>query len=124
MSSEKQTAVLLLAHGSRRQEANDDLCKLADMLKAENRYAIVEYAYLELAPPSIPEGAVKCVEQGAERVLMMPWFLSAGRHVAEDLEAFRQEFEQTYPDVEFKVCQPLGLHPAMIDIVLDRLKEE
>lgn len=115
--------MLLLAHGSRRQEANDDLCKLADMLRAQEKYEIVEHAYLELALPSIPEGAAQCVARGAEEVLMMPWFLSSGRHVAEDLEAFKADFEEKWPEVHFKVCPPLGLHPAMLDIISDRLEE-
>ncbi|MEZ6044409.1 MAG: CbiX/SirB N-terminal domain-containing protein [Planctomycetaceae bacterium] len=117
------TAVLLIAHGSRRQAANDDLIKLADQLRAEGSYPIVQHAFLELAEPSIPQGAAACVEQGAIRVLMMPWFLSSGRHVADDLEEFCRQFSEEYPHATFTVCPPLGLHPAMLTIIHDRLKE-
>ncbi|MAT16187.1 MAG: cobalamin biosynthesis protein CbiX [Planctomyces sp.] len=117
------TAVLLIAHGSRRQEANADLIELATQLRNQGTYPIVQYAFLELAEPSIPQGAAACVEQGAVQVLMMPWFLSSGRHVADDLTEFCRQFSEEYPHASFHVCEPLGLHPAMLTIINDRLQE-
>ncbi|MSR56404.1 MAG: cobalamin biosynthesis protein CbiX [Planctomycetaceae bacterium] len=114
-------AVLLIAHGSRRQEANDDLPKLAEILRARGLYPIVETAYLELAPPDICTGGARCVAQGAKRVKLLPYFLSAGAHVREDLERFRGELAQQFPLVEFELCPHLGLHPLMVEIVVDRL---
>ncbi|MDA1165061.1 MAG: CbiX/SirB N-terminal domain-containing protein, partial [Planctomycetota bacterium] len=71
------TAVLLIAHGSRRADANYDLVVIADLLRDEGEYSIVVASYLELAVPSIPDGARQCVAAGADCVLMMPYFLSA-----------------------------------------------
>ena len=117
------TAVLLIAHGSRRAEANDDLVRLADILRAKGLYPIIETAYLELAAPDIPAGAATCVRLGATEVKLLPYFLSAGAHVVEDLERLRCELTARYPRVKFELCQPLGLHPLMIEIVLDRLRD-
>lgn len=114
------TAVLLIAHGSRRAEANRDLAQLAKQL---GEYPIVEAAYLELAEPTIATGALQCVKQGAGRVLMLPYFLSAGTHVTADLERHRRELAAAHPDVEFRLCPPLGLHPLMTEIVRARLEE-
>ncbi len=121
--SQTPSAVLLIAHGSRRAEANHDLTELAAKLKASGRYAIVECSYLELAKPTISEGGRRCVEQGAESVLMLPYFLSAGTHVTADLEYDRLQLAAEYPAVVFQLCPPLGLHPLMTEIVLDRLRE-
>lgn len=120
----ESTAVLLIAHGSRRAEANADLVHLAGMLRSRGEYAIVETAYLELAEPTIPQGAAACAARGARRVLMLPFFLSAGSHVVDDLQRHRRELSAAHPDVEFRLCPPLGLHPLMLDIVLDRLSQE
>ena len=116
-------AVLLIAHGSRRQQANEDLVQLADRVRARGGYSAVEIAYLELARPDIPEGIANCVKRGAARVLMLPYFLSAGSHVTDDLERYRREASEQYPQVEFRLCRPLGLHPLMIDLVMTRLAE-
>ncbi|HLJ09907.1 MAG TPA: CbiX/SirB N-terminal domain-containing protein [Planctomycetaceae bacterium] len=117
----KPTAVLLIAHGSRRSEANDDLVRLADVIRGKRLYPIVETAYLELVEPGIASAGEKCVALGATRVKLLPYFLSAGAHVAEDLEQYRRELAGRFPDVVFELCPPLGLHPLMIEIVLDRL---
>ena len=123
-ADQSRTAALLIAHGSRRAEANADLVKLADAVRATSQFGIVEIAYLELAQPDIPAGADACVSRGAQRVLMMPYFLSAGVHVRNDLQKFQQNFREKYPGVEFDVCEPLGLHPKLVEVVIERLREK
>jgi sirohydrochlorin ferrochelatase len=112
---------LLIAHGSRRPEANADLVRLADILRARTEYSIVETSYLDVVEPGIVVGGASCVRQGATHVRMLPYFLSAGAHVVEDLEHHRLELSRQFPHVAFELCPHLGLHPLMIEIVLDRL---
>ncbi len=115
------TAILMIAHGSRVPAANADLRRLAEQVAAQRPADLIECAYLELAEPTIPAGLEACVQRGATRVLMLPYFLSAGAHVQRDLEEHRQVFSQKYPDLEFRCCPPLGPHPLLVEIVLDRL---
>jgi len=116
-------AILLIAHGSRRAAANADLVEVAAALQSRLPGQIVSIAYLELAPPDIPQGLEICLEQGATSIRMLPYFLSAGAHVTHDLETFCREFRNRHPNVECRLCPPLGLHPLMIDILLARLEE-
>ena len=121
--SELPTAVLLIAHGSRRASANEDLVQLAGLVAERGQFEIVEVSYLELLEPTISTGGRTCVERGAWRVLMLPYFLSAGVHVVTDLEEQRQKLAAQFPSVEFVLCPHLGLHPLMAEIVLARLCE-
>jgi len=116
-------AVLLIAHGSRRPEANQDLLILAERLRQSGSWTQVVPCFLELAVPDIPAGGRIAAESGAGLVLMMPYFLSAGAHVTSDLEAFRTQLNAAHPDCRFALCPHLGLHPLMLDIVADRLQE-
>ena len=116
-------AALLIAHGSRRQAANDDLHRLTEMVVDRGGFDVVEPAFLELAQPDIPAAAARCVERGATEVKMLPYFLSMGVHVAEDLEEHRAAFKQQYPEVTFTVLPPLGLHPRLVEVVMERLAE-
>ncbi len=118
-----QTAVLLIAHGSRRAAANQDLVQLAQQVADSGGYQIVEVSYLELAEPDIAAGGRNCVRRGARRVLLMPYFLSAGVHVVNDMEEQRSALSAEFPEVEFILCPHLGLHPLMVEIVLGRLVE-
>jgi sirohydrochlorin ferrochelatase len=117
------TAVLLIAHGSRRASANEDAQHVARKLQATGEYAFVTAGYLELASPTIPEAAGVCVDRGARRVLLLPYFLSAGTHVVDDLRTFCTTLSETYPHVTFELCPPLGLHPLMLQILRERLQE-
>ncbi len=117
------SAILLIAHGSRRAAANADLVQLAELVRSRRPEEIVEIAYLELAEPTIPQGAARCVARGATQVRMSPFFLSAGTHIAEDLTGFQTEFTARYPSVQFRLCPPLGLHPLLVEALLERMGE-
>src|SRR5438132_11262784 len=108
-----KTALLLIAHGSREAEANADLCRLAVEMRNRGRYGIVEASFLELAEPDILEGARRCVAQGAEAVILLPYFLSAGVHVIRDLTDARSMLAKEYSKVSFRLAQPLGPHPLL-----------
>src|SRR4029077_9514926 len=97
-----KTALLLLAHGSRHAEANEDLRHVAGEMLRRGGFDVVEAAYLEVAEPSALEGGARCVRQGARRVVMLPYFLSAGVHVRRDLAALRDELAAGFAEVEFR----------------------
>ena len=118
-----KTALLLIAHGSRHSEANDDLHDLVRRLRLAGRYAVVEAAFLELAEPTIEDGGRRCAEQGADRVILLPYFLSAGVHVRRDLQAHRDRLAHTFPAVAFALAEPLGRHPLLVDVVTQRAAE-
>jgi sirohydrochlorin ferrochelatase len=114
-------ALLLIAHGSRSADANADLLHLAEELRDE--YPVVVASYLELAPPTIDDGARECVARGAGRVVLVPYFLSAGVHVRRDLTEARDRLAAEFPRVEFRLAEPLGRHPLLLEVVRQRVGE-
>jgi sirohydrochlorin ferrochelatase len=117
------TAVLLIAHGSREPSANADLHELAARLSAAGDHPIVVACFLELAEPDIPTGGDRCVARGVTRVLMVPYFLSAGVHLRRDLTAARDELNGRHPGVEFRLGPPLGPHLLLDSLVAARIRE-
>jgi sirohydrochlorin ferrochelatase len=118
------TALLLMAHGSREAEANDDLYYVAAEMRKRGDFANVEAAFLEHAEPSIMVGGARCVEQGARCVVMLPYFLSAGVHVRRDLTAHREALAARFPEVTFRLAEPLGQHPHLLEVVAARAFEK
>ena len=116
-------AILLIAHGSRRSEANADLEHIAEALRHRPDSPLVECSYLELAPPTIGVGGAACVERGATDVVLLPYFLSPGVHVREDLLTARNALAERFPHVAFQLAEPLGRHPLLLTIVEDRIRE-
>jgi sirohydrochlorin ferrochelatase len=121
--SQRRDALLLIAHGSRRPEANADLEYLADQLRTRGSYSIIQIAYLELASPTIETGGALCVERGATHVILLPYFLSPGKHVVEDLAAARDKLTERFPAVHFALAEPLGRHPLLLDVLEERARE-
>ena len=117
-----KTALLLIAHGSREPEANADLDHVAEGLRGRG-HEIVESSFLELAEPDIEEGGRRCVARGAGRVVLVPYFLSAGVHVRRDLTQARQVLARRFPGVEFRLAEPLGRHPLLLEVVAERARE-
>jgi sirohydrochlorin ferrochelatase len=116
-------ALLLIAHGSRKDEANDDLHEVVEEMRARGTFAIVEGAFLELAQPTIEESAARCVAQGTDRIVLLPYFLSAGIHVRQDLADIRDRLAARYSPVQFHLAEPLGPHPLLLDIIASRIRE-
>jgi sirohydrochlorin ferrochelatase len=118
----RRVALLLIAHGSRRPEANADLDHVAAALRGRGRYPVVQVSFLELAEPSIETGGVMCVNAGATDVILLPYFLSPGKHVVEDLAAARDRLADRFPAVRFVLAEPLGRHPLILDVLELRAK--
>lgn len=113
--------ILLIAHGSRQAQANDDLHFFAQQLQ-QNGYPITVASYLELAEPDILSGAEECIARGADRLIMVPYFLSAGVHVQRDLTQARATLAQRYPGLCFQLAEPLGRHALLLKILTERIE--
>jgi sirohydrochlorin ferrochelatase len=112
-----------MAHGSRIPEANQAVHEIAALVKKMSGYDIVEVSFRELHAPNIQQGIDACVAQGAERILLIPYFLYMGAHVLEDLPAELAEARQRHPRVEMAMGKHLGVHRKLAEIVVDRIAE-
>jgi sirohydrochlorin ferrochelatase len=114
-------ALLLVDHGSRRREAIDQFEALARMLRDRVTDEIVLTAHLELVPPTIGEGIDACVSTGADTIIVHPYFLGPGRHTIRDIPDQVAEAAKRHPKVQIRISPPLGLHPKLVDVILDRV---
>lgn len=115
-------AVIIVDHGSRRKESNLMLNEFVAMFKEKTKYPIVEPAHMELAEPSIRDAFASCVHQGAQRVIVSPFFLFPGRHWNQDIPSLTAEAAKEHPGISYVVTAPLGLHELLVDVVNDRIK--
>jgi len=118
-----ELGVLLIGHGSRADGANDGMHRVAERLREQGKYDVVEVGFMIRNFPSIEDGAAICVAKGARTVLLIPYFLHTGLHMIEDLPNAVPRLEKLHPGVRFTLGQPMGSHPALADIVADRIQE-
>ncbi len=116
-------ALLLLAHGSRRQSSNDEIRALAARVRerAAGGLQLIAPAFLELEEPSIGAAIDQAVAAGADDILLFPLFLTAGRHVAEDIPAIVREAQARHPAVTLELKPHLGAASGLTDLVLNEL---
>src|ERR1700685_2163214 len=104
-----QTGIVIVDHGSRRAESNQMLEQVAAMFgeRFRERYGIVEPAHMELAEPSIATAYARCVERGANRVVVVPFFLGPGKHWTQDIPRLTAEAAEKFPGTQYHVAPTL-----------------
>jgi sirohydrochlorin ferrochelatase len=114
-------ALVLIAHGSRRQASNQEVMQLASRLQqsAGDRYQLIEAGFLEIAEPSIPEAIETCIQSGATSIVVVPYFLAAGRHVAEDIPQIVKPVAEQHPQVTIRISEHIGMSDSMTRLILD-----
>lgn len=122
LSENPVQGVIIVDHGSRRDASNQMLHAAAASFALDGIYPIVEPAHMELAEPDIATAFRRCVERGAEQVIVFPYFLSPGRHWQQDIPQLVAAAAANYPGVSWIVTAPFGLHPDMNGIIRDRIQ--
>lgn len=120
-ASRPMRSLLLVAHGSRRQESNDEVRALTRRLaqQAGDAFGHVDCGFLELAEPSIPDGIQGCIDAGATEVVVVPYFLSAGRHVAEDIPAEVKIKQDQHPGIRIEIAPYLGAADEVAGLLIN-----
>jgi len=122
------TGIVIVDHGSRREASNlmlEQFVELFVQLKAQ--YPIVEPAHMEIARPSIADAVARCVERGARRVAVCPYFLAPGKHWHKDIPELTQaacvavQGKTEAGVIPWVVTAPIGLMPLMADVIENRL---
>lgn len=111
--------LLLVDHGSRRSEANAMVSELADRIAGLRPDALVSFAHLELAEPSIADGVADLARRGATAITVILLFLTDGRHAREDVPRLA-EAAATAHGIAVRVGPPLGVSDALAELLLAR----
>lgn len=117
----ESTAVLLVGRGSSDPDANSDLAKVARLYYEGRGHPLVESAFVSLAVPSVDQGLERLRRLGAERVVVVPYFLFTGileRRIHEQARAFAAQ-----TGLEIRSAGYLGPDDRIAALVLERYRE-
>jgi sirohydrochlorin ferrochelatase len=117
------TGFIVFAHGSRVEEANRAVRDIAARLAGAGQH-LVEAAFLELGQPDLDGAAKLLADRGASRIIVIPYFLTLGTHLQRDLPRLvKQTAAKLGGRVSVEVTAPLDGHPALLDVLLDRVQQ-
>ncbi|MFO1462744.1 MAG: CbiX/SirB N-terminal domain-containing protein [bacterium] len=117
---QKRRAVVLVAHGSRLEAANEEVRQVAARLEERLETPVVA-AFLELAAPDIPTGIDLALAKSPREILVLPYFLTQGRHVQEDIGAPLAAKARAYPETSIRLLDYLGKDGALVELLAERL---
>jgi sirohydrochlorin ferrochelatase len=114
------TALTLFAHGSLLAAANDAVRETAVRLEAASGY-FTEASFLELADPDLPRAVERLIGRGASEIIVLPYLLAPGKHLSRDLPRIVDQLREAHKGVHIRLAEGLDGHPALVDILLDRV---
>lgn len=86
--SDKKTGILLLSHGSRLDDGEEVIKAYKEMYEEEFPDMPVEYGFMEIRKPGIPETINKLTnENDLEKIIVVPVFVAHGLHTKRDIPA-------------------------------------
>ena len=119
----EKKAVLIVGHGSRLRYFQRPMEKLVHDLRKNKQYKKVYCCYLEITPPSLGDAIKASVEDGAEEILILPYFLLMGNHVKFDIPNIVKQAQKKYQSrAKLKLCPYLGYDEKILEVVQERLK--
>jgi len=119
----RDEAIILMGHGSRVPGAGNDMEKVVKRLKQKYGYLRVEICFVSRLGPHFPEVFEKCANQGAKKVLVIPYFLHEGLHLLLDIPEMMQKEAKKFPYVKLILGKSLGFDEGLVDLVERRIEE-
>lgn len=121
--ADDEWGVVVVDHGSRRDEANQMLLEVVDLFAEQSGCSIVEPAHMELLEPTVATAFDRCVERGAKLIVVMPYFLAPGRHWDEHIPELARAAVARHEGVRYLVTAPLGPHTLMAQLMQVRIEQ-
>jgi len=114
-------ALLIVDRGSREPDVRQELEEICLMAKQRTGYDYVDYSFLEVLPPFIPQGIDECMAAGAGYVTVMPYFLYPGMKLKDTVKQSARIGKDK--NLKLVITKPLSYHPMMSELILDRVNE-
>ncbi|MFT7184789.1 MAG: sirohydrochlorin ferrochelatase [Pseudohongiellaceae bacterium] len=113
--------LLIVAHGSRIESSNQEVRVLAEKVGARLKLEVddIKVAFLELASPSIDVALSDCFNRGVKEVVVLPYFLSGGNHVMNDIPQEVHSVLDKWPDKTITVLPHIGASEAMVNLITE-----
>jgi len=119
LALKEKTGLVIVGHGSRDQGANAEFEQLVASFSAAHPEFDIDYAYIEIASPSLAE-SLSAMALRNRQIVVAPLFLFGAGHLKNDIPIALAAARAQYPDVTFIATSELGVHPSLIELAFQR----
>jgi sirohydrochlorin ferrochelatase len=114
-----KTALIILFHGSRAEGFELAVQRITAEVRRRGKYDQVAEAYLQHATPDLTESIGYCIKQGAQKIVIVPFFLQMGTHVTADIPLLVEKNKRAFPQIAIALTDAVGSHPLLVDAIFD-----
>lgn len=146
-----KTGILFLSHGSKLPQGKYVIEAYVNMFKVDYPDAIIDYAFMEIREPTIPQTIAKLNEKyDLERIIVVPVFVAHGLHTKRDIPKIlgiesdyedeiehhhshdhdhghhhhhHHEVEKVDFDGEIILTDPLGIDTRLYKVIKERVED-
>jgi sirohydrochlorin ferrochelatase len=122
-----KTGIVVLGHGSRSivGEANQAILDIAAQVREMLGVTVLEVAFMNRKSlrQNLIDAIGKVVEQGVDRVVIAPLFITRGMHMVKDIPEEIEAAKEKYKNVEFIFAGHMGSDYRIAQIMTERVRE-
>jgi len=124
--------LVLVGHGSEFGSYKETVEQLASIIRKRSHFRTVKVGYMEISSPTIHDALSSAVDEGAEKLVVVPVLLAESRHTMQDIPKLlgMQDGQNRgtlsfkgHSNVEVVYCKPIGPDRRLAEIMLDRADE-
>lgn len=116
-------AVILLGHGSIREAANVEVRQMWNMIAEQLPELTISGSFVEVAEPTLEQEISRLADQGVERIVIVPLFLTRGQHLSNGIPRILEAAREQYSNITIELTRHLGVDPLLAEIIKNRLRE-
>ena len=123
LKKNNKTGTIILSHGSKLKKANVSLDKTVRMVKQKTGIDAILPAYLQFYQPDLERSVKNFIARGYKTIIIIPFFLFNGNHVARDIPRIIEKEKEKYPHINFIYTRTLGEDAKIADIISGMVEE-
>ncbi|MFZ6861674.1 sirohydrochlorin chelatase [Undibacterium sp. Ji67W] len=116
---EKNTALILFAHGARDPRWAAPFQRLQKMTQESLPECAVELAFLEFMTPSLPDLVSALTAKNIQKITVSPIFLGQGGHVLRDLPILIEQLNASHPELDLQLATAVGEQESVLLAIRD-----
>ena len=117
-----KTCMILMPHGSKNPDWAAPFRKLTEDLRKDLGEDGVQLAFMEITSPNLMDAAAEMMKTSVRKGRILPMFMARGNHFHDDIPALIAEVKTAYPELDFELLEPIGLHPLFFELMRTVIK--
>lgn len=115
------TSVLLIAHGSRKNQTVDEFYDVVNIVKKMLPDRIIEGTFMSCSDTNIESKLKELVDYGSTEIIIVPYFLFSGNHVKNTIPFQVEKFLHEHKKVKITYKEPFGVDIRLAEIIVEKI---